>query len=190
MRKAQQRQNQPPHHPTVLLGSSKKTSCRRLRLAFRPKPSNGRVMPVWTFNTLDRRKANAQSLLSRAWRSCVARRQLARSREEASLFAIDRANAMRAQALAKRLASDRRATSRTVRKKKVFGTHLNQLFTVVPQLQGPVDRWDKMPGTELSSPIEVEGSFSARWLVGNSNMASRPASSLSPFQGETPDRAS
>ena len=147
-------------------------------------------MPVWTFTTLDRRKANAQSMLSRAWRSCVARRQLARIRKEASLFAIARANAMRAQAVARGLASDRRATSRTVRKKKVFGTHLNHLFTVVPQLQGPVNRWDKTPGTELSSPIEVEGSFSARWLVGNSNMASRPASSLSPFQGEAPDRAS
>jgi hypothetical protein len=120
----------------------------------------------------------------------VARRQLARLREEASRFTIDPENAMRAQAVAKRLASDRRATSRTVQKKKVFGTHLNQLLTVVPQLQGPGDRWDKTRGTELCSPIEVEGSFSARWLVGNSNMASRPTSSLSPFQGEAPDQAS
>lgn len=147
-------------------------------------------MPVWPFATLDRRKANAQSLLSRAWRNCVARRQLASIRQEARLLAIDRANAMRAKAVAIRLASDRRATTRTVRKKKVFGTHLNRLLMVVPQLHGPGDRWDKTPGTELSSPIEVEGSFSARWLVGNSNMASRPASSLSPFQGEAPDRAS
>ena len=136
------------------------------------------------FTTLDRRKAAAQSLLARAWSSCVARRCLALRLDEARQEQQRLLLLEQKRAVAERLAAERRATTVTRKKKPQSGLHLQQLFGVLPG-SGVLD--GDHPGTTLSSPIHSEGSFSTRWLVGDSGLATGPPSRLSTFQGGSRD---
>ena len=85
------------------------------------------------FTTLDRRKETAQSMLARAWRSCVARRCLALRLDEARLQQQRMLVLEQKRAVAERLAAERRATT-AVRKKKTPqpGLQLKQLVGVLP----------------------------------------------------------
>ena len=112
------------------------------------------------FTSLDKRRSDAQSLLARAWRCSMARRDFAtrmemvREQQRQALIREQR------RFVAHKLAHKRRAPVRNPT--NVFGGHLSNLLGSLPAL--PSQESSHLRG-RLISPILCEDSYSTRWLT-------------------------
>jgi len=115
------------------------------------------------YTSLDKRRADAQAILARAWRGRVASRVLRARQEEAG--AEQRRKAFERTKLleARQLAETRRAEAPFVKKKKAYGKHLKNLAGVLPS-RGFDQLLDAGGMSPIYSPI-CHDSMSTRWLT-------------------------